>query len=174
MLPTTATRFLPLLELLERNGVEYVLVGGVAATLAGAPIVTFDLDILFEPSEPNIARLIKVLEQVNARYRDPAGRLIRPDADKLRTLWLSLLDTDHGPFDVLRTIGNGITFEAAAGHSSRVNLGPVEVRVLDLAWIIESKVQANRPKDLAVLPVLQRTLELRRQLEAEAAAKLGQ
>lgn len=36
------------------------------------------------------------------------------------------------------------------------------VRVLELGAVIESKEEANRPKDLAVLPVLRETLAARR------------
>ncbi len=171
MLPKAATRFLPLLELLDQHNVDFVLVGGVAATLAGAPIITFDLDILFDPTDENIERLLRVLARANARYRDPAGRLILPDAGKLKTFRLSLLDTDYGQFDVLRIIGNGITFEAAAANSAWTELGSVRARVLDLAMVIESKEQANRPKDVAVLPVLRSTLEERRKLAAKAEAE---
>jgi len=41
-----AQSFQRILELLEAHGVEYIVVGGVAAVLRGAPVTTFDIDTL--------------------------------------------------------------------------------------------------------------------------------
>jgi hypothetical protein len=67
------TKFFRLLEVLVRHEVEFVIVGGVAAILEGAPIFTQDLDILHQPTDDNTERLLRALEEVHARYRDPAG-----------------------------------------------------------------------------------------------------
>jgi hypothetical protein len=40
-----STRYLPLLRVLSAHGVEFILVGGLAAVLQGAPIITGDLDV---------------------------------------------------------------------------------------------------------------------------------
>jgi hypothetical protein len=45
--------------------------------------------------------------------------------------------------------------------SRAIRFDAVEIRVLDLATLIEVKRRAGRPKDLAVLPVLEATLEER-------------
>jgi hypothetical protein len=42
-----AEDLLVLLEELGRAGVEYVLVGGMAAVVHGAPLATLDVDIVF-------------------------------------------------------------------------------------------------------------------------------
>ena len=47
--PFDLTRLLDCLE-----GVDYIVVGGVAGTLHGTPRLTFDLDIVPEPSERNL------------------------------------------------------------------------------------------------------------------------
>ena len=49
--------FQRILELLERHRVEYVVVGGVAAVLRGAPVSTFDIDALIKVAAANAARL---------------------------------------------------------------------------------------------------------------------
>jgi hypothetical protein len=43
-------RFLDILKALIRHGVEFILVGGVAAILEGAPVSTFDLDVMVRPT----------------------------------------------------------------------------------------------------------------------------
>lgn len=61
------------LTALAQHEVSFIVVGGVAAVLAGAPISTFDLDIVHERSPSNAARLLSALTQMEARYRDPGG-----------------------------------------------------------------------------------------------------
>ncbi|MCG2830387.1 MAG: hypothetical protein L6302_04990, partial [Desulfobacteraceae bacterium] len=46
-----------LLKGLNEAGVEFVLVGGVAAVAQGAPVTTFDLDIVHRQTDENIGKL---------------------------------------------------------------------------------------------------------------------
>ncbi len=153
--------FLGLLRALLAHDVTFCIVGGVAAQLAGAPILTLDLDILIDTAPDNLDRLLALLKQLNARYRDPAGRHIEPDLSRLQTLNLHLLLTDLGALDLLATIGPGYRYSDLVGRTDPYQLGTLSVRVLDLATVIETKLHANRDKDRAVLPILQQTLALR-------------
>jgi hypothetical protein len=159
-----SVRFLGLLRALLRHGVDFFVVGGVAAQLEGAPILTFDLDVLYDKSPENLARLLAALRELKARYRDPAGRHIEPDTEKLAALRLHLLLTELGPLDVLGSIGNGLTYQDLVGRTIQYQLGESQVRVLELAAVIETKEQANRDKDRATLPVLRQTLAMKRGL----------
>jgi hypothetical protein len=47
---------------------------------------------------------------VRSRYKDPAGRVIEPDAQKLRDFQVNLLTTDHGDLDLLRNIGADLEY----------------------------------------------------------------
>lgn len=76
-------RFRDALEVLASHHVDFIVVGGVAGVLAGAPISTFDLDIVHDRAPPNVARLLSALTDLDARYRDPAGRVLRPEAEPL-------------------------------------------------------------------------------------------
>src|SRR5882757_6460402 len=105
MAESPSVKFLGLLRVLLSHGVDFFVVGGVAAQLAGAPILTLDLDILFEKSPDNLGRLLSALREIKARYRDPAGRHIEPDLEKLATHRLNLLLTDLGALDLLASIG---------------------------------------------------------------------
>lgn len=154
-------RFLGLLEVLTRNGVEFVIVGGVAALLEGAPVLTLDLDIVHRKTDENIARLLKALEGIHARYRDPAGRLILPDEIRLRTNRLNLLLTDLGALDVLGDLGEGLAYEDLTGRTQEYEMAGLRVRALDLATLIQIKERVGRDKDRAMLPVLRSTLQMK-------------
>jgi len=163
-----SVRFLGLLRALLRHGVDFFVVGGVAAQLEGAPILTFDLDVLYDKNPENLARLLAALRELKARYRDPAGRHIEPDAEKLATLRLHLLLTELGALDVLGSIGNGLTYHDLVGRTILYQLGESQVHVLELAAVIETKEQANRDKDRAALPVLRQTLAMKARLKPDA------
>lgn len=152
-------KFREALEVLARHHVHHVVVGGVAAVLGGAPISTFDLDIVHDRTPENVARLLAALIDLDARYRDFAGRDLRPEASGLEGKGHHLLLTRCGPIDVLGQIGTGLGYQDLIADSVMRQLGETSVRVLGLEALIRSKVEAGRDKDRAVIPLLRRTLE---------------
>ncbi len=152
--------FLGALRALREAGVRFVVVGGVAAALNGAPVNTFDLDIVPARDEENVARLLRVLDTIDAVYRTQPGRHLRPDASHLSSPGHQNLITRCGPLDVLGTIGRGLNYEDLLPHTIEMDTGGgVRVRVLDLATLVTLKEELASEKDLAVLPILRRTLE---------------
>ena len=99
-----SVKFLGLLRTLLRHGVVFCVVGGVAAQLEGAPVLTLDLDILYDRGADNLGRLLAALRELKAHYRDPAGRHIEPDMAKLETMRMHLLATDLGALDVMGAV----------------------------------------------------------------------
>jgi hypothetical protein len=161
-------RFRETLEVLDRHHVECILVGGVAAVLQGVPISTLDTDIVYRRTADNVERLVGALRQLEAIYRDPAGRRIEPDATRFAAGGHHLLETRLGPLDVLATIGANRTYEDLERYAARYTLEGMSILLLDLRVIIETKEQAGRSKDLLALPVLRETLRLR---DAEHTAR---
>jgi hypothetical protein len=152
-------KFKEALEILARHHVDFVVVGGVAAVLGGAPISTFDLDIVHDCAPTNVARLLSALADLDARYRDLTGRDLRPEARGLEGQGHHLLITRCGPLDVLGRIGLGRSYQDLIADSITRPLGEISVCVLGLEALIRTKVEAGRDKDRAVLPILRRTLE---------------
>ena len=58
--------FREILELLNKHEVEYIVVGGVAAVIQGAPITTFDLDALVRISDDNASGTSLALDELDA------------------------------------------------------------------------------------------------------------
>lgn len=153
-----SVRFVDALTALTRHRVQFVVVGGVAAVLGGAPVSTFDLDIVHARTPDNVAALSAALLDLDARYRDPAGRVLRPEARALAGPGHHLLATTAGPLDVLGEIVGGATYETLLPRSEVVELEGAQIYVLGLAALIESKALLNRDKDRATLAILRRTL----------------
>jgi hypothetical protein len=151
-----------LLATLRGHGVRFVLVGGVAAVVEGAPIATFDLDIVPARDHRNIARLLAALRDLDARYR------VRPELRRVPTAQLlegeghHLLTTRYGPLDVLGVIGKRRDFDALITKTRRRKLGNFFVSVLNLDTQIAVKEELGFRKDVAMLPTLRATLTLQR------------
>jgi hypothetical protein len=97
-----------LIEVLDRHGVEYLMVGGVAAIGYGAKRPTEDADCVVRRERPNLDRLAGALQELNARLRvggmtDAEARLlpVQIDGTALDMAGMSTWMTDAGPFDVL-------------------------------------------------------------------------
>jgi predicted nucleotidyltransferase len=156
-------KFDEILRVLVEHGVDFILVGGVAAVLRGVPLSTLDVDVVILRSDENLVPLLGALRALQARYLDPAGRFIVPDAGKLASLRMHRLSTAFGPLDVMETIGHGLSYADLISDTKLIEVAGVPVRVLGLESIIRSKEQANRDKDRATLPILRRTLLLKRE-----------
>ena len=152
--------FFATLRVLDDAGVDFIVVGGLAAVLNGAPVNTFDVDLVYSRDEANIARLIPALETFDAVYRIQPERRLKPTATHLASQGHLNLMTRYGPLDLLGTIGAGLGYGDLLPHSTEMDLGEgVRVRVLDLAMLIALKEELGGEKDRAVLPILRRTLE---------------
>lgn len=155
-----------ILEVLNRHGVQFILIGGVAAIYYGSRQVTTDVDVTPADDDGNLSRLSEALAELRARIRteaEPDGLPFAHDATSLRQMEVLNLRTSFGDMDIaLKPSGtqgfSDMKREAVAGKI----LG-VEVQIASLADVIRSKEAAGRAKDLAVLPELREILEARQE-----------
>jgi len=148
------------LTTLASSGVEFIVVGLLAAVAQGAPVTTHDLDIVHRRTPENIQRLVDVLvNTLDAQYRGRTD-VLRPTTEILAGPGHSL-KTRLGPLDVLGAIEGGRDYEALLPSSQAIELAGHRVHVLDLATLIELKRGSTRLKDQLVLPVLEETLRQR-------------
>ena len=152
-------RFAEILRLLATNEVEFVVVGMTAGVLQGAPVTTIDLDVVHRRDPENVARLLRVLRNLDAVYRhDPRG--LRPQESHLLSPGHQLLSTNCGDLDCLGSIDGGRTYEDLLPQSVELDLSAgLRIRVLGLSELLAMKMRAGRPKDLAVVPLLKATLD---------------
>lgn len=137
-------------ELLERYGLEAILVGNAGAALQGAPVTTIDLDFFFRKTPTNIRKLKNFAGELNAV-------IFRPFYP-MTSMFRLLRDSDNLQLDFMVEMDGVRSFEALRSRAKRVPFGSVTLSVASLADIIKSKKAAGREKDLAVLHVLERTL----------------
>src|SRR5262245_57293888 len=131
-MPGSPPKLLELLRALAAADVQFVVVGGVAAALMGAPVTTFDLDIVHRRDPENLGRLLGVLKAIGAHYRGRPGQQIEPEIQHLASPGHQLLISTLGPIDVLGAIDNGRDYEALRDHSVAIDLQGSRIEVLDL------------------------------------------
>ena len=162
--------FVAVLRRLAEHKVDFVVVEGVAAVLQGAPVMTFDLDVVHSTEPTNVERLRAALRAIHAVYRAQPERRLQPEASHLSSPGHQLLITDFGPLDLLGSIGRNRTYRDLAAHAEALEVAPgFHVLVLDLATQVEVKEEVGGEKDRAVLPLLRRTLAEKRAQIATAA-----
>jgi predicted nucleotidyltransferase len=155
-----------LLETLTSHGVDFVVVGGIAATLLGSARDTFDLDICPAPDGGNLDALGRALDALGARLRgieEPVP--FAPSHRALAQVDLLTLDTDAGPLDVLIRPDGVPRYEALRRRAERKDLGHFTVLVASIEDLIAMKEAAGRPKDQVVVEELQAIKRLRRRLD---------
>lgn len=150
------TDFPRLLGALSDCGVEFIIVGGLAATVHGSARLTQDVDVVYGRSESNIERLVRALADLKPYLRGaPAGLPFIWDVETMKRGLNFTLSTDGGDIDLLGEISGGGSYEVLLGDTIEVELFGRACRVLDLKALIRAKRASGRPKDLDVLAELE-------------------
>jgi len=156
------TDFASLIPLLVNNQVEFIIIGGAAATVHGSARLTEDLDIVYHRTKENVTRLVQALGKSKPYLRGaPPGLPFTFDES---TVWRGLnftLTTSLGAIDLLGEIAGGGTFENLLPNAVRIQLFDVECFCLSLEQLILVKRAAGRPKDMETIAELETILEQR-------------
>lgn len=153
-----------LVTLLDRHGVRYVVVGGLAGTVHGAVRVTFDIDLVPEWTDENLERVAAALRDAGAvlhRRGESDAVELAIDASTLKGFEVSTWRTRLGDVDLVAGTptsrrGTLAGYETLARRAHRRDVFGVTILVADLDDVIESKQALAREADLVALPELYR------------------
>jgi hypothetical protein len=130
---------------------DVVLIGNAAAALQGAPVTTVDFDFMFRKTPVNLRKLKALAVALGATVLKP----YYPASDLFRVV----RDDDGLQLDFMAVVHGVRSFAGLRSRATVIDLGGSTLRVASLADIIRSKKAARRPRDLAVLDVLEKTDE---------------
>lgn len=148
---------------LVEEQVEFIVVGGVSGVLHGAPIVTQDLDICYRRTRENVQRLAAALRSFQPRLRGfPADLSFEVDANALRLGTNFTLEIAGESLDLLGEMAAIGGYEQVIDRTEELDLAGYRVRVLSLDDLIRTKQALRRAKDIAALPMLEATRDLKR------------
>ena len=144
-------------ESLEAAGLEAVLVGNAAAALQGAPVTTLDFDLMFRKTPTNLGKLKKLARRLGAVILSP----YYPVSDLYRVV----VEDTGLQLDFMSVLHGIRSFASLRSRAERLTFGRAQLWVASLDDVIASKKALGRPRDLAVLDILERTARERKQEE---------
>lgn len=151
------------------QGVEFVVVGGLAMIAHGSAYLTKDLDICYHRAPGNLAALVTALAPLHPYLRGaPPGLPFRLDVPTLQAGLNFTLTTACGEVDLLGEVSGIGTYERALAQSEEKLMFDMLVHVLSVDGLIAAKKAAGRGKDRQHLLEL---IELKKMLDADKTAE---
>jgi predicted nucleotidyltransferase len=141
---------------LSRDGVEFLVIGGVAVGFHGYVRATKDVDIVPAPDVANLERLARFLRRLNAEIEGAdefeAGELpdpLDPEALSLGGNWV--LSTRLGRVDIMQWIGDEPLWEKLTPAALDADIDGLKIKVVSYGDLVALKELAGRPEDLTDL-----------------------
>ena len=140
--------FKEFIESLNKNGVDYLVVGGYAVAFHGYPRYTKDMDVWIRGDSANAERLLRALKDFG--FKEIDLRI----ADLLEDETLIELGYPPKRIDLLTRL-TGVDFETAYPSRVEADIGGVSANFIDLANLKKNKKTTGRHQDLADLEQLE-------------------
>src|SRR5688572_6820486 len=145
---------------LNKSGVPYILIGGMAARAHGSSVNTEDIDICILASDEHFRRIVEAFADMHPYYRMQPGKSpLTPDHPWLRGLKNLYLRTDLGQLDVLGEIPGVGDYNVIRNKTIEIDFAGIQCPVLDIPTLIQAKTRAGRPKDHQAIRELQHILK---------------
>jgi len=165
--------FEPIFAALDRGGVRYVTVGGVAVVLHGHVRLTADLDIAIDLSLAEATKAVRVLSELGLSPTIPVDPMTFADST-IRQAWVhdkgmqvfQMRDVNSPLRSVDIFVDSPIEFEDLWSRSEVKIIGKTPARVASIPDIISLKQKSDRPKDRSDIEILEKIMKMR---EAEDA-----
>lgn len=139
---------------LFRHGVDFVLVGGLAAQTHGNTRMTNDVDLIPAPDRENLGRLADALQALDARTLNPGSEGLEVDAGMLPRATIWQFETPYGDIDVLHAAPGAGPFAELRERALVVTLGETPIPVISRDDLIRMKLARGRPVDRADVAAL--------------------
>ncbi len=149
--PATWDDVVSIVRLLQKYDVKFLLVGGYALAAHGYLRTTSDVDFAVFPDPENSKKWIHALSELpDGTTKELVGELDPFDGDYLHAIRIN----DEVTIDIMPSVG-GISFIELLKYSEQLNFEGIEIPVLDLAGLYETKKNSMRPKDQADAELLE-------------------
>jgi hypothetical protein len=153
----------PLLELLNRHHVDFLVIGGIAGIVHGSAHPTFDFDVVYARDEQNLERMAAALAELRATLRGASADLpFQIDARTLASGCNFTFLSEYGSFDILGDAAGMRKYEAMLADSKKEKVWGVPVLVVSIDDLIRMKRAAGRPKDKSMAEELIAIVEAQR------------
>ncbi|MFH1729188.1 MAG: hypothetical protein ABIA04_12310 [Pseudomonadota bacterium] len=138
--------FEKIIKLFIDNDVDFVLIGGLAATLHGSSIATQDIDFCVSFAEENCEKILKAIDGINPIHRD-IKKPFKENSQSLSKYKNLYLITDLGSIDMLGLVSGLGDYKKLISQSIEVDLFNRKCKVLSIDALIKTKKEMQREKD---------------------------
>src|ERR1051326_94407 len=150
----------PLLRSLAGRGVEFLLIGDVAALHHGSMRSGCDVEILYRATPANVRRLVRALAPLQPRTRAATpGRADTAAFLRERSVELA---TDAGPIDCHRRVAGIPAYDVVRRRAVEAHVFDIPCRFLSLDDLIAAMRRSTRLQDLDTAAELETIREQRR------------
>jgi len=134
-------KFLAVLDALQKEGVDYVLIGGFAVVLHGSPRFTEDIDLFIRNNESNLEKLRTALKHV---FNDPSiDEITVPEIKQYAVIRYGT--TDDFYIDIIGNLGEAFSFDDI--KSEEIDVRGTKVRIATLESLYKLKEKTYRAVD---------------------------
>jgi len=130
---------------------EAIMVGNAAAALQGAPVTTLDIDFMFRKTPTNMRKLKVFAKELDAQVLKPFY--------PVSSLYRVVNDDTGMQVDFMWVLHGIKSFENLRSDAVEVEFEGYTLKVASLEKIIRSKKTLGRPRDMAVIEILEKTLD---------------
>ena len=159
--------FEAILKALNKYGIRYLVIGGVAVNLHGFPRMTADLDICIAMDRDNVSGLVSMLQQLHWKPRVPV-RLEDFLDETIRQAWMTekgmKVFTVYNPaneseqLDIL--LESAVAFDTAYQNRLEVVSADITIPLMSLRELIALKQVANRKRDRLDIDALKQIMQI--------------
>jgi predicted nucleotidyltransferase len=161
-------------RLLDKHGVVYLVVGGQAEYLMGSPRPTFDVDICYQRTKDNLARLAAALREVKPTLRGaPRDLPFRLDAESLAMGSNFTFDTEIEKLDLLGWVEPLGDYDVLTPRAELYDFAGFKIKTIGLEDLIRVKQHIARQKDSESLYQLLAIRRVREELQADGKNPRG-
>jgi predicted nucleotidyltransferase len=151
---------------LNKLGIDYLVVGGLAVNFHGVPRMTYDIGLMILPQSENILRLVAKLTQWGYKPKIPVDPKDLADETK-RSIWIQNKGmkalnfySEKLPIGEIDLVFNSpIPYDKLKSRAVKIELQGDRVPVVSIRDLIGLKERAGRKQDLADIESLKTILE---------------
>jgi len=138
-----------LFRALAEHGVDYLVIGGVAAQVHGRRRTTKDLDVIPAPDQENFERLTAALVTLDAHPAELGPGAPTPTAEQLRIAPIvPPLSTRHGDLHILNEVPGATAYAGMRARALTTDLDGIVLSIVGVDDLIRMKYASGRPSDI--------------------------
>jgi len=158
--------YLDIFKELNKNGIRYVLAGGMAVNFHGVPRMTYDIDFILDLNQKNVSKFLTVMQNWGFKPKVPVDIMDFADAEK-RNDWIenmnmkafNLVNEEWAISEIDILVDTPVAFTEAIENAVKYELGDVVIPTVAIEHLISMKEQAGREQDRADVRYLKKILE---------------